>query len=139
MLFPQLEKYKNQGKESDELLINVIQFLSKIWSENINLNERNAIFNYERFANEYHLSKEPALAILHLCQKENILHSVYRFYCPTNDDFLDDFNSVSEIPDLFECEFHDGRIEEHKSIDCPVDILFGFTESFLQNVEEYLY
>ena len=138
MLFPQLEKYRGRGAKSTELLIQATHFLNDIWSESINLNESPKPFNYKMFASKCSINKEPALAVLNICEVEYILKSSYIFYCPETEGYIDEFDSLKLVPKFIECEYHD-RIIEHESIHCPVDIMFQFTNAFLKNLEEYLY
>lgn len=132
MLFPQLEKYKNPGGEPDARLDKVTHFLTDIWRES---GSTDNLFDYKRFANECSLSKEPALATLFMCEKEGILQAVYYFHCPEKDAYIEEYLSLSEVPEVLNCWYHEREIE-HPSIECPVDILFKFTPTFAQKMKE---
>jgi hypothetical protein len=135
MLFPQLEKYKGQTYDFDNLLNSAAKFLVSRYSTNLAKGNVKLQFDYRHFAGEANISIEYALAILELCANEKILETEYIFDCPVNDGFIESYKSLSEAPPTLECWHHD-EITIHNTVDCRVQILFSFTDNILRQMKE---
>ena len=135
MLFPQLDKYKGDDPELDDILFKLKEYLNRKLGEIAVSRNPLLSVRVNQFASDFLLSREDALLAFDLCADEIILLTEYHFYCPETENFIAKFTSLKETPKVLPCGYH-FHTEEHKTVDCPVEILFKFSPQILNRSEE---
>ena len=120
-----LEHYLKKFPELKDLLPKFDSYLQSMLSGAQSQEPRVVDILPAHLAKKLHVKEGLALALLMLAEEEGIVQSAYQVYCPTTDNFLGEYKSLSDIPKKIECPYHD-RVTVHDSEEYLVDVVFHF-------------
>lgn len=136
MPFPRLEPYKSQDPEVAQLLSALEVYLDQVLHR--------PPHDYQSFydspahdinprwvARELKTSLARAQTLLFMSYQAGIVRPRYDVYCPENDNFIESFHSVEQLPSAIECPHHDFPIEHNKDT-YLVALFFEFDPAVVQ-------